>query len=201
MQVDVNTATLLTLEPRRPGNRHINLLGTLYALIPETESAVWIQTPSEEFISIDIQEFERPSLTVSKDVRLMGNTAPFRIKKGEFNKNAHVDFSTLRLKNTTREKFTAHMKSFYDDILASTQNVFIETGYNDDTVFKCLKSLEFMSYISRVQPNDAQTGKFRSNVYQLFPKSRRLRARADTRNEPCRVSPETVAPGTKDNQR
>jgi DNA-binding MarR family transcriptional regulator len=70
-----------------------------------------------------------------------------------------------------------------------------ETGYNEDTVFKCLKSLEFMGYISRVQPNDAETGKFRSNVYQLFPKSRRLRARAETRNEPSRVSPGTVAPG------
>ena len=76
-----------------------------------------------------------------------------------------------------------------------------ETGYNEDTVFKCLKSLEFMGYVSRVQPNDAETGKFRSNVYQLFPKSRRLRARTDTRNEPSRVSPETVAPGTKNRQR
>ena len=71
-----------------------------------------------------------------------------------------------------------------------------ETGYNEDTVFKCLRNLEFMGYISRVQPNDAETGKFRSNVYQLFPKSRRLRARPDTRKEPCRVSPDTVAPET-----
>ena len=76
-----------------------------------------------------------------------------------------------------------------------------ETGYNEDTVFKCLKSLELMGYISRVQPNDAQTGKFHSNIYQLFPKSRRLRARADTRNEPSRVSPGTAAPETKNDQR
>ena len=80
-----------------------------------------------------------------------------------------------------------------------------ETGYNEDTVFKCLKRLEFMGYLSRVQPNDAETGKFRSNVYQLFPKSRRLRARRDSRNEPSRISPETVPPetvgsGTKKNQ-
>jgi len=80
-----------------------------------------------------------------------------------------------------------------------------ETGYDDDTVYKCLKSLEFMGYISRVQANDAQTGRFRSNVYQLFPKSRRLRAVRDTRNGPSRVSPETASPSaappeTKDNQ-
>ena len=80
-----------------------------------------------------------------------------------------------------------------------------ETGYNEDTVFKCLKRLEFMGYLSRVQPNDAETGKFRSNVYQIFPKSRRLRARTDSRNEPSRISPDTVPPetvgsGTKKNQ-
>ena len=48
-----------------------------------------------------------------------------------------------------------------------------ETGYNKDTVFKCLKTLELMGYISRVQTADRKTGKFRSNVYQLFPKSRK----------------------------
>ena len=48
-----------------------------------------------------------------------------------------------------------------------------ETGYNKDTVFKCLKRLELMGFISRVQKADMKTGKFRSNVYQLFPKSRK----------------------------
>ena len=71
-----------------------------------------------------------------------------------------------------------------------------ETGYNEDTVFKCLKRLEFMGYLSRVQPNDAGTGKFRSNVYQLFPKSRRLAVKARHRNEPSRFSPDTVPPDT-----
>ena len=52
-----------------------------------------------------------------------------------------------------------------------------ETGYNKDTVCKCLKSLERMGFISRVQKTDQETGKFRSNVYQLFPKSRRFKAR------------------------
>lgn len=52
-----------------------------------------------------------------------------------------------------------------------------ETGYNKDTVFKCLKSLELMGYISRVQKTDGETGKFKSNVYQLFPKSRRFKAK------------------------
>ena len=52
-----------------------------------------------------------------------------------------------------------------------------ETGYNKDTVCKCLKGLERMGYISRVQKTDQETGKFRSNVYQLFPKSRRFKAK------------------------
>lgn len=51
-----------------------------------------------------------------------------------------------------------------------------ETGYSRDTVFKRLKSLEGMGFISRVQKQDEETGKFRSNVYQLFPKSRRYKA-------------------------
>ena len=51
-----------------------------------------------------------------------------------------------------------------------------QTGYNKDTVLKCLKGLEFMGFISRVQSKDKSTGKFRSNVYQLFPKSRRFKA-------------------------
>jgi hypothetical protein len=46
-----------------------------------------------------------------------------------------------------------------------------ETGYNRDTVFNALRKLEFMGYIARRQKTDAQTKKFRSNVYQLFPKS------------------------------
>ena len=71
-----------------------------------------------------------------------------------------------------------------------------ESGYNEDTVFKCLKRLEFRGYLSRVQPNDAGTGKFRSNVYQLFPKSRRLGVEAKHRNEPSRISPDTVPPDT-----
>lgn len=46
-----------------------------------------------------------------------------------------------------------------------------ETGYNRDTIFKALKKLEFMGYIARKQKTDRKTKKFRSNVYQLFPKS------------------------------
>ena len=52
-----------------------------------------------------------------------------------------------------------------------------ETGHNKDTVYKCLRKLEFMGFITRVQKTDKETGKFRSNVYQLFPKSRRFEAK------------------------
>lgn len=52
-----------------------------------------------------------------------------------------------------------------------------ETGYNKDTIFKCLKKLELMGFISRVQKTDRETGKFGSNVYQLFPKSRVFKAK------------------------
>ena len=52
-----------------------------------------------------------------------------------------------------------------------------ETGFNKDTVCKGLQALERMGFISRVQQTDAVTGKFRSNVYQLFPKSRRFKAK------------------------
>ena len=56
-----------------------------------------------------------------------------------------------------------------------------ETGYNKDTVFKCLKKLELMGYINRVQKTDRESGKFKSNVYQLFPKSRRFKAKKPIR--------------------
>ena len=69
-----------------------------------------------------------------------------------------------------------------------------ETGYNEDTVFSCLKSLEFMGYISRVQMSDKGTGRFGSNVYQLFPKSRCRKTLEHHRNQPSRVSAGTVAP-------
>lgn len=46
-----------------------------------------------------------------------------------------------------------------------------ETGYNRDTIFNALSKLEFMGYIARRQKTDTKTKKFRSNVYQLFPKS------------------------------
>ena len=75
-----------------------------------------------------------------------------------------------------------------------------ETGYNKDTVYKCLRKLELMGFISRVQKTDRKTGKFRSNVYQLFPKSRRFKAGNRVRFRPTRVSPETVASDTKNNQ-
>ena len=52
-----------------------------------------------------------------------------------------------------------------------------ETGYNRDTVFKALSKLEFMGYIARKQKTDAKTKKFRSNVYQLFPKSVNFKAK------------------------
>ena len=57
-----------------------------------------------------------------------------------------------------------------------------ETGYNKDTVCRCLKSLELMGFISRVQKTDKETGKFRSNVYQLFPKSRVFKAKTPIRS-------------------
>lgn len=46
-----------------------------------------------------------------------------------------------------------------------------ETGYNRDTVFDALRKLEFMGYIGRKQIVDGTSRRFRSNVYQLFPKS------------------------------
>ncbi len=46
-----------------------------------------------------------------------------------------------------------------------------ETGFNRDTIFNALNKLEFMGYIARRQKTDAKTKKFKSNVYQLFPKS------------------------------
>ena len=52
-----------------------------------------------------------------------------------------------------------------------------ETGYNRDTIFKELSRLEFMGYIARRQKVDAKTRKFRSNIYQLFPKSVSYEAR------------------------
>ena len=46
-----------------------------------------------------------------------------------------------------------------------------ETGYNKDTIFKALGTLETMGFISRVQKKDIKNKRFGSNVYQLFPKS------------------------------
>lgn len=43
-----------------------------------------------------------------------------------------------------------------------------ETGYDEDTVYACLRSLDLMGYVSRVQMSDKGTGRFGSNVYQLF---------------------------------
>lgn len=53
-----------------------------------------------------------------------------------------------------------------------------ETAYNRDTIFKALSKLEFMGYIARKQKTDIKTKKFRSNVYQLFPKSVNYKARS-----------------------
>ena len=50
-----------------------------------------------------------------------------------------------------------------------------ETGYNRDTVFDALGKLEFRGYIARKQKTDSATRKFKSNVYQLFPKAVRRR--------------------------
>ena len=61
-----------------------------------------------------------------------------------------------------------------------------ETGYNRDTVFDALKKLEFMGYIGRRQKTDTQTRKFKSNVYQLFPKSVDFKARNRVGKSPCR---------------
>jgi hypothetical protein len=52
-----------------------------------------------------------------------------------------------------------------------------ETGFNRDTVFKSLAKLEFMGYLARKQKTDSQTRKFKSNVYQLFPKAVDFKAR------------------------
>ena len=52
-----------------------------------------------------------------------------------------------------------------------------ETGYNRDTIFKALRKLEFMGDIARKQKTDTKTKKFRSNLYQLFPKSVNYKAR------------------------
>ncbi len=52
-----------------------------------------------------------------------------------------------------------------------------ETGYGRDAVFDALRKLEFMGYIARKQKTDTKTKKFRSNVYQLFPKSVDFKAR------------------------
>ena len=52
-----------------------------------------------------------------------------------------------------------------------------ETGYNKDTVFQALNKLEFMGYIARRQKTDPETKRFKSNVYQLFPKSVNYRLR------------------------
>ena len=49
-----------------------------------------------------------------------------------------------------------------------------ETGYNKDTVCKCLAKLERRGYISRASRPGGKAGTFQSNIYQLFPKSRRL---------------------------
>lgn len=53
-----------------------------------------------------------------------------------------------------------------------------ETGFNRDTIFNALRKLEFMGYIARRQKTDPKTRKFRSNVYQLFPKSVDFEARS-----------------------
>ncbi len=54
-----------------------------------------------------------------------------------------------------------------------------ETGYNRDTVFDALSKLEFRGYIARRQKTDAKTRKFKSNVYQLFPKARKFEAKSE----------------------
>jgi hypothetical protein len=76
-----------------------------------------------------------------------------------------------------------------------------ETGYARDTIFCCLRSLERMGYLSRVQLSNRETGKFASNVYQLFPKSRRFKDKSPRRVEPRRLSPDTAATDTKKNQK
>ena len=57
-----------------------------------------------------------------------------------------------------------------------------ETGFNRDTVFKALGKLEFMGYIARRQKTDAETKKFTSNIYQLFPKSVDYKAKSRVGN-------------------
>ena len=49
-----------------------------------------------------------------------------------------------------------------------------ETGYNKDTVHKAIPKLIKLGYISKLNKKDAATGKFRSNVYRIFPKSWRV---------------------------
>lgn len=54
-----------------------------------------------------------------------------------------------------------------------------ETGYNRDTVFDALSKLEFRGYIARKQKTDSSTKKFKSNLYQLFPKARKFEPKAE----------------------
>ncbi|MFN8472260.1 MAG: helix-turn-helix domain-containing protein [Anaerolineae bacterium] len=72
-----------------------------------------------------------------------------------------------------------------------------ETGYNRDTVFESLKKLEFMGYIARRQKIDPSSKKFKSNVYQLFPKAIDPEARTRVGNEPSRLPPDAVSSDTK----
>lgn len=104
---------------------------------------------------------------------------------GEMGSRSHVsvqlsvhfrDKQLLQLKGPTLSVFLCIALHINEEGRAwpSTGLIARETGYNRDTVFKCLRQLERMGYLSRVQKMDQETGRFRSNVYQLFPKSRRF---------------------------
>lgn len=75
-----------------------------------------------------------------------------------------------------------------------------ETGYNRETIFDALRKLEFMGYIARKQAVDGTSKKFRSNVYQLFPKSVDFVAKRRVGNEPSRLPPNSAPSDTKKNQ-
>jgi len=104
----------------------------------------------------------------------------------EREKRTYVKFSVkfregqlAQLKGPTLSVFICLARHIEEDgsCFPSVSLISKETGFNRDTVFNALGKLEFMGYIARRQKTDTKSGKFRSNVYQLFPKSVDFEAR------------------------
>ncbi len=105
----------------------------------------------------------------------------------EFKRSTYVKFSVrfrenqlAQLKGATLAVFICLSLHIEEDgtCFPSVGLICKETGYNRDTVFDALSKLEFRGYIARKQKTDAKTRKFKSNVYQLFPKARKYEANA-----------------------